>query len=274
MISRPPTSLQSRYNWSHSVTETPQFFRHANHPSLLCQQAAVGSARLTLATDEYGQEYLYHVNATESIRFHVTPQKITLDSSWHASYRSRDDGSTDASSPVFMGNAVVFSDNTVVGATTPMHLYVHPLDLPPKVERLTGTPCFKDKRPGVNFFMVLGDPFLRKIVVVCDQFYGRVAAHQLLPDYRLELLWERAYNVSASPAYVADRDLLYLTDYRDGCDHLVVVQGTTGTEVARAQLAARKPTIGTIVPGTADDVYVLSTEVGEKTGYISRITTA
>ena len=47
---------------------------------------ALASARLTLAADAES-EYLYHTNATESLRFKVTPAGFELDNSWTASYR-------------------------------------------------------------------------------------------------------------------------------------------------------------------------------------------
>ena len=93
------------------------------------------------------------------------------------------------------------------------------------------------------------------------------------PDGTLEPVWEHdSYKVSASPAIVPDRDLLYIDDYRrDGKDHLVILRLSTGLELASIELAATLPTIGTIFPGMNNDVYILSSEAGGNDGVISRV---
>jgi hypothetical protein len=85
-------------------------------------------------------------------------------------------------------------------------------------------------------------------------------------------VWEHdSYKVSASPAILPDRDLLYIDDYRDGKDHLVILRLSTGLELASIELAATLPTIGTIFPGMNNDVYILSSEAGGNDGVISRV---
>ncbi len=94
-----------------------------------------------------------------------------------------------------------------------------------------------------------------------------------MADGTLHLVWEHdGYKVSASPAIVVDRNQLYIDDYHEGHDWLVVLDLSTGRQLATIQLAAQLPTIGTIFPGMNDDVYVLSTEAGTTHGLLSRIT--
>jgi len=46
----------------------------------------------------------------------------------------------------------------------------------------------------------------------------------------------------------------------------------SGEELGRVELAATLPTVGTIFVGTDSDVFILSSEAGNKTGYVSRVT--
>ena len=92
--------------------------------------------------------------------------------------------------------------------------------------------------------MIGGDPFLTRLAIVFDPINGHVAAHQLTESGQFEPRWERRYKASASPALVPDRGHLYIDDYRDGRDHLVVLELATGRELARVALPATEPTVG------------------------------
>jgi len=236
---------------------------------------AVSSARLTIQQSADGPTYLYHVNDLDSLRFEITETDFVLDDAWTRSYRTLDDGSTQASSPLLFGQIgqVAFADNTVQGATTPIQLYTQAVDTNALPDELTGTPAFsKSLLPGYNFFMVAGDPFERQLLVYYDPINNLLAAHRVTVDGTLEPVWEHdCYKVSASPAIVPDRDLLYIDDYRDGKDHLVILRLSTGLKLASIELAATLPTIGTIFPGMNNDVYILSSEAGGNDRVISRV---
>lgn len=238
------------------------------------QQTFVSSARLTIQQAADGATYLYHVNATESLRFIITNTGFELDSAWSRGYRAANAPSTQASSPLLFGGIgqVVFADNTAPGATTPLKLYTQPVEMARLPETLQGTPAFSKSLPGYNFFMVAGDPYMTQLLIYYDPINNLVSANHVSPDGRLEPVWERAgYKVSASPALVPDRDLLYIDHYQNGKDHLVVLKLSTGEELASVELSATLPTIGTIVPGMNNDVYITSSEAGGKNGLISRI---
>ena len=238
------------------------------------QQTAVSSARLTIQQSADGRSYLYHVNDFDSLRLEITDTGFVSDDAWTRSYRTHDDGSTQASSPLLFGQIgqVAFADNTVQGATTPIQLYTQAVDTNASPDELTGTPAFSKSLPGYNFFMVAGDPFERQLLVYYDPINNLLAAHRVTADGKLEPVWEHdRYKVSASPAIVPDRDLLYIDDYRDGKDHLVILRLSTGLELASIELAATLPTIGTIFPGMNNDVYILSSEAGGNDGVISRV---
>jgi hypothetical protein len=238
------------------------------------QSEAVSSARLTIQQSADGRSYLYHVNELDSLRFEITNTGFVLDDAWTRSYRTPDSGSTQASSPLLFGQIgqVVFADNTAQGATTPINLYTQAVDTNALPDDLMGTPAFSKSLPGYNFFMVAGDPFERQLLVYYDPINNLLAAHRVTTDGTLESVWEHdTYKVSASPAIVPDRDLLYIDDYRDGKDHLVILRLSTGLELASIELAATLPTIGTIFPGMNNDVYILSSEAGGNDGVISRV---
>jgi hypothetical protein len=239
------------------------------------QSEALSSARLTIQQAADGVATLYQVNATESLRFKITDAGFIRDDAWTRAYRSADAGSTQASSPLLFGKIgqVVFADNTAPGATTPINLYNQPVNVDALPPTLDGINAFDNSAAGFNFFMVAGDPFERQILFYYDPINNLIGAHTVLTDGTLQRLWERngIYKVSASPAVVPDRDLLYVDNYQNGTDSLVVLRLSTGEELATVPLAANLPTIGTIFLGMNEDVFILSSEAGTDSGLISRI---
>ena len=239
------------------------------------QSEALSSARLTIQQAPDGSATLYQVNATQSLRFNITDTSFLLDQEWTRAYRTADDGSTQASSPLLFGEIeqVVFADNTAPGATTPINLYDQPVNVDDLPAQLDGVNAFDSDLPGFNFFMVAGDPFETQTLVYYDPINNFLGAHTVSPDGTLQRLWERngVYKVSASPAIVPDRDLLYIDNYQNGTDSFVVLRLSTGEELATVPLAANLPTIGTIFLGMNEDVYILSSEAGSDNGLISRI---
>ena len=231
------------------------------------QQAQVSSPRLTIDQRSDGTAYLYLLNGQDSTRYLITETAFVLDKSWTAAYRTP--GSTQASSPVFFGDRIVFSDNTSPVAETAIKLFSQPVADPPNP--LKPWKAFREIKPGINFFMIGGDPFVTGLIVVFDPINGYVAVHRNSGTDGLEPVWERSYKMSASPAIVPDRDFLYIDDYKEGHDHLVVLRLTTGEELARVALVAQEPTVGCIFVGMNQDVYILNTETEGRTGYISRI---
>jgi hypothetical protein len=231
------------------------------------QAAAVSSPRLTIDQRPGGDAMLYLLNGEASTRYLISGGRFVPDPAWTASYRIP--GSTQASSPVLFGDQIAFSDNTSPVAATEIQLFTQPVSR--SLGRLAPQRAFAEHTPGINFFMIGGDPFVTRLVIVFDPINGYVAAHQLTASGWLEPRWERRYKASASPALVADRGYLYIDDYQGGRDHLVVLELWTGRELARVALPATEPTVGCIFVGMNDDVYILSTETGGDTGFASRI---
>ena len=65
--------------------------------------------------------------------------------------------------------------------------------------------------------------------------------------------------------------MVYATDYRDGRNHLIVLDLTTGEELIRVPTPATRATISTIVVSTNNEVYFGSNEPGQDTGLYHRI---
>ena len=239
------------------------------------QSEALSSARLTIQQAADGSATLYQVNATQSLRFKITDTAFLLEDEWTRTYRTADDGTTQASSPLLFGKVgqIVFADNTAPGATTPINLYDQPVNVADLPATLEGINAFDSDLPGFNFFMVAGDPFETQTLVYYDPINNLLGAHTVLSDGTLQRLWEinDVYKVSASPAIVPDRDLLYIDNYQNGTDSFVVLRLSTGEELASVPLSANLPTIGTIFLGMNEDVYILSSEAGTNNGLISRI---
>jgi hypothetical protein len=240
------------------------------------QSADVAAARLTIAVTD-GKEFLYHPGKTASMRFELTPTAFTLDTSWTAPYRAEGPGSSDASSDVYLGRGVVFADNTIFTATTPMRLFAHPV----VGGGLTSTQAFASDAAGWDFYMVLGDPFKSGVVVVEDELNGQIAAYRACGGgTAVQKMWEtNAYRVTAGAAIAWDRGHLYVDDRRcttpTDCElSLVVLDLETGRELARTRVAGTEPSIGQIFIGTQDDVYFPTTDANKANGYLNRVSVA
>ena len=231
------------------------------------QKARVSSARLMIADN-----YLYHVNAEENLRFKITDEGFVLDHGFTAKYRSKNDHSTQASSPLLLPHIdmVVFADNTAPNAKTPLRLYTK--STKDKNREMQSAWAFTTSTPSFNFFMIAGDTFINNIVVYYDPLNNLVSANKIYEDGSIKLLWETTnIKASASPAISAGKGHIYIDDYKNGKDNFIVLDLLTGKELGRAELSASLPTIGTIFIGENSDVFILNSEAGNKAGFVSRI---
>lgn len=232
------------------------------------QKARVSSARLAIEDN-----YLYHVNAEEILRYKITDNGFILDDSFTTKYRDKTDNSTQASSPMLMPgiNMVVFADNTAPGAETPLTLYTK--STAAGSEEMQSAKAFTTDKSSFNFFMVGGDPLINNIVIYYDPLNNFVSTNKIGEDGSIKLLWEKEdIKVSASPAISVENGQVYLDDYESGRDYFVILDLMSGQELGRVELPATLPTVGTIFVGTDNDVFILSSEAGNETGFVSRIT--
>lgn len=232
----------------------------------------VASPRMTIVEDG-GQEYLYFPTTSRSVRWKLEPKAFTLDPSWSAGYTL--DGATTASSDVYMGEGVVFSDNTDPTAENGMRVFAQP-DTGPA---LVNTPAFTDtSTPGWNFFMMAGDPYRSGIAVVEDQANGFISAFTVCAGGgQVEKKWETdslAPTAGVSINYRAGH--LYTDDRRCTAKgrcrlFLVVLDLRSGRELARVRVKGEKPSIGQIFVGRGA-VYYTATDTRNPNGYVTRVT--
>jgi hypothetical protein len=234
----------------------------------------VASARMVLATTN-GKQYLYFPNTTNSVRFQVTPTGFTYDDSYTQPYESdQTPGSTTASSDVYMGDGVVFSNNTDPTATSAMRMFAENTAGSP----LQSTQAFTSSAPSWNFFMVAGDPYKSGIVAVEDQLDGHVSGFMACAGGgSIQKLWENdSLKPSDGMAIDYKTSQLYTDDRRctptGRCRlFLVVLDLRTGRELARVAVKGTKPAIGQIFIGPRA-VYYTATDTNDPNGYVTRVT--
>ena len=233
------------------------------------------SPRLALSDFE-GQEYLYHLNQSETFRMRLDGTDLFIDDGWLSRYDPYGTGereNEEPTSPVIVGERAHYTTNTTFNAPEAMKIFWQSVagtysvaDAP-----LSGEDLFETAEDGGFSFFHLSIDESTGIIVGNDQGNGLLAAVRIADDGSLERLWERAYRVSARPVIVSDRQLVYATDYRDGRNHLIVLDLITGEELFRVPTPATRATIATIVVGTNNEVYFGSNEPGEATGLYHRI---
>jgi hypothetical protein len=232
------------------------------------------SPRLTVARASNGVEYLYHLNRSDTFRFRIEESSLTLDQDWIAHYDPYETGATEneePTSPVVVDGRVYYTTNTTFTATRPMRIFWQDIasNYSPNDPPLIGPPLFTDDRtPGWSFFHLAVDD-LSGTVVGHDQASGRLTAVRAHADGTIRRLWERRLRVSARPMIVADRKMVYATDYVDGRNHLVALDLITGKDLLRIATPATRATIATIVANRSD-VFFGSNEPGRSTGLFHR----
>lgn len=230
------------------------------------------SPRLALSEFE-GQEYLYHLNTSETFRMRLDGTDLSIDESWLSRYDTGAPENEEPTSPVIVGERAHYTTNTSFNAPEPMMIFWQSVadSYPPAGEPLRGQALFESAEDGGFSFFHLSIDAVTGIIIGNDQGNGLLAAVRITAEGSLERQWERAYRVSARPMIVSDRQMVYATDYQDGRNHLIVLDLTSGEELFRVPTPATRATIATIVAGTNNEVYFGSNEPGEEVGLYHRI---
>jgi hypothetical protein len=233
------------------------------------------SPRLTLAVDENGVEHLYHLNREQTFRYIVEPGQLTLDTSWISRFDPDGTGTNqEPTSPVVLDGRVYYTTNTNLDATLPMRVFWQDVErsYSPQEPPLTGPLLFEDPSAGAGWsFAGLAADETTGILFAADQARGLANAFRPTADGGIDLLWQRELRVSASNTIVADRGLVYLTDFVDGSNHLVVLDLMTGEERLRLPTPSTRATIGSLLCTSADEVWLASNEPGRATGHLVRV---
>ena len=232
---------------------------------------ALASPRLTLDIHA-NREYIYHLNTDYTFRVEIVNDSLRPDSTWIAAYDPYNTNSSDEpTSPVICGDQVFYTTNTLYSSNTPMKIFWQSkIQNYSSADTLHGSFLHSDTiNPGWSFFHLSIDDTISNIIISNDQGRGRIAAGLLDTNNQYLLLWEKFITTSARPAIVADRRHVYVSDFVNGADHLVVLDLLTGQELARKSTLAVKPTIGTIIITPDDYVVYASNEYGNSLGWVN-----
>jgi hypothetical protein len=230
------------------------------------------SARLTIYTDASKNQYISTINTTDIIRYLITDDAFTLDNSYTAQYRTSDSTtSTPGSSTIIFDkiNRLSFSNNTDCNPLTGMQIYNYPVDTNGS---LISKNAFTTSSPGYNFFMIASDNIINQYVICYDPIIKSISCNKLYSNGNFEFIWQtNNLTISACIAVVINKGHIYIDDYVNGYDYFVILSLSTGIELARIKTQATSATIGGIFPGMNNDVYLVSNQIGDTTGYVTRI---
>lgn len=240
----------------------------------LLETTVITSARMAMVESD-GVEHIYMPGKTDSLRFRVDADGFALDDGFSQPYLEPDTGQSQASSDIFMGEGVVFTDNTSPTATTPMRIFSQ--SVAGSGSPLAEVQAFDGDDPSWNFFMVAGDPYRTGMVIVADQLGGQLAGYRACAGgEEVQRVWTESLAGSAGVAIDYQRGILYADDRScsgDDCDLFVVALDLeTGEELTRVPVAGTKPSIGQIFIGPDGAVYYPATETGEQAGFLTRVT--
>lgn len=238
------------------------------------ETTVITSARMAMV-ESGGLEHIYMPGKTDSLRFQVHADGFVLDEAFSQPYLQPETGQSQASSDIFMGEGVVFTDNTSPTATTPMRMFSQ--SVAGSGSPLAEVQAFDGGDPSWNFFMVAGDPYRTGMVVVADQLGGQLAGYRACAGgEEVQRVWTESLAGSAGVAIDYERGILYADDRScsgDECDLFVVALDLeTGDELTRVAVAGTKPSIGQIFIGPDGAVYYPATETGEQAGFLTRVT--
>ena len=230
------------------------------------------SARLTIYTDASKNQYVSTINSTEIIRYLITDTTFILDNNYTKQYRTPDSTtSTIGSSTLIFDkiNRLSFSNNNNCGPLTGIQIYNYPVDTSSSI---ISKNAFSPSLPGVNFFMIASDNIINQYVICYDPINKSISCNKLYSNGKFEFIWQQNnLTISACIAIVVNKNHIYIDDYVNGYDYFVILSLSTGIELARIKTQATLPTIGGIFPGMNNDVYLVSNQIGDKQGYITRI---
>jgi hypothetical protein len=230
--------------------------------------------RLAVAKLNDGREHLYHLNADITFRFLIN-ESLTVDEAWmsrFSAYQSPLANNAEPTSPVIVNGRAHYTTNTFPSATRPMRIFWQDIESNYSVTNppLGGVDLFNAIGPGWSFFHLSIDE-ATGIIIGNDQGHGLLAAVRIEKDNTVTRLWQKSLRVSARPAIVSDRQMVYATDYKNGKNNLVALDLVTGVERFRVETPATRATISTIVVSTNNEVYFGSNEPGKSTGLFHRI---
>ena len=219
-----------------------------------------------------GLSYYYSINTTEIERIIITDNDFIKDITYSAQYRTDESKNNPGNAVLIFDkiNKIGFASNAFCGPEQGMQLYNYDL-LNKSDVKLKFAFNFESNNPGYNFWMVASDNLINQYIISYDPITKKISCNKILENGEFIFIWERNdLTISACITCVADRNHLYTNDYVDGIDYFVILELNTGKELGRIKTNATLPTLGNIVPGMNNDVYLFSQQVGESNGYVTR----
>ncbi len=207
-----------------------------------------------------GGEFVYVVGDHTIFRYRYERGALSRDESWDFRYRTLPDGEQSYGwDPVIAGGSAWFMDNgqndfrgrfrdTGV-ATGPLHLVRVSLD------DATDAEVFAPF--GLPRGTIVNPPLVdagRRIVVAYDSGNGRIAAFRY-GGAAFEWLWEHEMDASCHFLNFPDTGEIVVNDFRDGGEHVVVLDIESGAEKARAATGSPVQSALFQSPGWSRDVY-------------------
>jgi hypothetical protein len=174
------------------------------------------------------------------------------------------------------GPVIFPNNNTVIyGVSAPLQLYVQATAT--TEDTLTSMDATSVTGPGGTFYPSVADPYVTRMVVANDQMNRVIAGWHMADDGTMSKVWETdRYRSSAGSSIAADQGHLYIDDLRcaeadsDCRTFLIVLDVTSGEQLAEIEVAGTTPTLGQIFLGD-DSVYFTSSEAGKGGGFITRV---
>ncbi len=205
-------------------------------------------------------EFVYVVGDHTVFRYRYERGRLGRDEYWEFMYRSLPDGEQSYGwDPVIAGGSVWFMDNGdnryqrgLAGtgvASGPLHLFRVGVDDASDVSMLTPF--------GLPGGTIVNPPLVdasRSIVVAYDSGNGRIGGFRASGE-AFEPLWEHAFHASNHFLLYPDSGEIVVNDFRDGSEHVVVLDIETGAERGRAATGSPVQAVQFQSPGWGRDVY-------------------
>jgi hypothetical protein len=234
------------------------------------------SPRLTVSTLENGEEYLYHLNRSQTFRYLIEPGSLTLDEDWIVSfdpYGFGVDKNDEPTSPVIVDGTVFYTTNTNLDAATPMRVFwqdteaTYTPDMPP----LPGPLLFEgvEDVPGWSFGGLSADD-RTGVLIAIDQANGLIVGFLPNEDGTIDRLWQHEMAIASSTTIASETGMLYFIDSKTGAHDLVVLDVVTGEVLLRVPTPATRASLGSIVFTENGDVWMADSESGQPTGFLTR----
>jgi hypothetical protein len=227
----------------------------------VCPEVAIPEAsiaRISKDITPHG-EYVYVVGDHTIFRYRYERGTLTRDDSWRYHYRTLPDGEQSYGwDPVIAGGSAWFMDNGQNNyqgsfrgmgvASGPLHLVSVPLDDATRGQMFAPF--------GLAHGTIVNPPLVdaaRNIVVAYDSGNDRVGGFRYGDGF--EPLWEHEMGASNHFLLFPESGEIVINDYRDGAEHVVVLDVESGEVLARGATGSPLQAVAFQSPGWSRDIY-------------------